>query len=138
MISAIVNAQGVVVNRIVLDAASDWLAPDGCTAVEETTTVYEVGGSLIGGVYTPPVAPALAPLPAVTQVTPRQARLALYIYGLLDQVQAAVTAQGGTTLITWDYATYFDRNDPLITALGDALGLTASQIDDLFRFASTL
>lgn len=73
-----------------------------------------------------------------TPVTPRQARLALLQQGLLDKVQAAVTAAGGATQITWEYATMIDRHDDLITTLGTSLGLTSAQIDQLFQLASTL
>lgn len=82
--------------------------------------------------YVPP-----AP-PPVTSVTPRQARLALLGAGLLDQVTAAVNAAGGATLITWEYATEFDRTDPLIAQIGSSLNLTSDQIDALFATAATL
>ncbi|UGA46806.1 hypothetical protein HU230_0012485 [Bradyrhizobium quebecense] len=71
-------------------------------------------------------------------VTPLQARLALLGAGLLDQVTAAVNAAGGATLITWNYAAQFDRNDPMILSLGAALNLTAAQIDALFVQAAKL
>lgn len=71
-------------------------------------------------------------------VTPRQARLALLEAGLLDQVQAAVTAAGGATQIAWEYATVLDRNDALIVSIGTALDLSPSQIDALFTQAATL
>jgi hypothetical protein len=76
--------------------------------------------------------------PVPQTVTPRQARLALLAAGLLDQVQAAVDAAGGATKITWEYATVIDRNDPMITGIGQALGLTPAQIDNLFANAISL
>lgn len=76
--------------------------------------------------------------PASREVTPRQGRLALLSAGLLDKATAAVNAAGGATLITWEYASAWDRNDPLILQLGAALGLNAAQIDQLFTTASTL
>lgn len=79
----------------------------------------------------------LSPSKPVVTVTPRQARLALLSAGLLDQVQATVDAAGGATKITWEYATVIERNSPLIETLGGSLGLTATQIDTLFRFAAT-
>jgi hypothetical protein len=80
--------------------------------------------------------PTKQPVPQT--VTPRQARLALLAAGLLDQVQAAVDAAGGATKITWEYATVIDRNDPMITGIGQALGLTPAQIDNLFANAISL
>lgn len=83
--------------------------------------------------------PFVPPAPPGPQsVTPRQARLALLGAGLLDQVTAAVNAAGGAALITWDYATEFDRNDPLILAIGASLNMTSAQIDALFAKAATL
>lgn len=73
-----------------------------------------------------------------TSVTPRQARLALYGAGLLDQVEANVKAIGGPAQITWDYATTINRDDPLITQLGSSLNLTSAQIDALFSQAAAL
>lgn len=88
-----------------------------------------------GNTPDPYVAPAPPP---VTSVTPRQARLALLGAGLLDQVTAAVNAAGGATLITWEYASSFDRHDPLIAQIGASLSMTDAQIDALFLTASTL
>lgn len=87
-----------------------------------------------GGVPDPYVPPA----PAIQPVSPRQARLALLGAGLLDKVQAAVNAAGGATLITWEYATQFNRNDPMIVQIGASLNLTSAQIDQLFVTAATL
>lgn len=76
--------------------------------------------------------------PVPQSVTPLQGRLALLSANLLDQATVAVTAAGGAALLTWEYASIWDRNDPLIMQLGAALGLTSSQIDQLFTTASTL
>jgi hypothetical protein len=88
-----------------------------------------------GGVIEPYEAP---PPPPVTTVTPRQARLALSAAGLLPTVEAMIAAADPATKITWEYATEFDRNNPLIIALGAQLNLTEEQIDNLFVTASTL
>jgi hypothetical protein len=108
--------------------------------------VIAVQHDTVGGDWTwdgtqlvaPPI--VVIPAPQVTQVTPRQARLALYIYGLLDQVEALIETQGGTTKITWEYATVFDRNDPTIIALSAAITppLSSEQLDELFTLAATL
>ena len=71
-------------------------------------------------------------------VTPRQARLALLEAGFLDQVEAAVETIGGATKITWEYATVFLRDDPMIATLGALLNLTSAQIDALFIRAAQL
>lgn len=82
--------------------------------------------------------PYVAPVVTVTTVSPRQARLALFAAGILDQVEAAVKAAGGAVQITWDYATQIDRHDPLISSIGSSLGLTEDQIDLIFQQAATL
>ena len=70
--------------------------------------------------------------------TPRQARLAMMATPhnggtLLDAVGAAIAGSGDAALsIAWEYATEWQRLDPAISALGAALGLTDTQIDDLF------
>ncbi len=81
------------------------------------------------------------PLPPVPQqVTNYQARAALLAAGLFDQVDAAVKAQGTTSAAfqAWEYANNVYRNSPLIAGLGAALGLSAQQIDDLFRAAAAI
>lgn len=69
--------------------------------------------------------------------TPRQARLALLHANLLDQVEALVAATGGVTKITWEYASVFERGDPMLSAIASSLNLTDAQIDDLFVYAVT-
>ena len=76
--------------------------------------------------------------PQVTTVSPRQARLALFAAGILDQVETAVKAAGGAVQISWDYATEINRHDPLIVSIGASLGLTEDQIDLIFTQAATL
>jgi hypothetical protein len=105
--------------------------------------VIAIRSDVVGGDWTwdgtnlvPPPVPVV-PKAVVLSVSPRQGRLALLSAGLLDKATAAVNAAGGATLITWEYASIWERNDPLIIQLGAALGLTAAQIDQLFTTAST-
>lgn len=81
-----------------------------------------------------PVAPA--------EVTMRQARLALLQAGKLAAVNAAVAAMpgaaGDTARIEWEFSSTVERHRPLVEALGASLGMTADQLDDLFRTAATL
>ena len=71
-------------------------------------------------------------------VTMRQARLALLNAGLLDTVNAAVSAAGGSAAIEWEFAQEVERNWTTLISLQPTLGLTDEQIDDLFRLAITL
>ncbi len=78
-----------------------------------------------------------------SSVTPRQARLALLQSGLLGDVQAAIDSisdqsQKQAAQIDWEYSSAIERSYPLIQALITSLGLTESQIDELFIMASQL
>jgi hypothetical protein len=84
-----------------------------------------------------------APPPVPQQVTMRQARIALIQLGLFDKVEAALAAipdpiQRKVAQQTWEYSAAVERFNPLIVMLAPALGLTAGQVDDLFRLAATL
>jgi hypothetical protein len=85
-----------------------------------------------------------APLePVPNEVTMRQARLALLGAGLLDSVEPALAEIADVTTrraaeIAWEYSTEVQRDDALVMQLAGALGLTADQVDDLFRAAATL
>ena len=73
-------------------------------------------------------------------VTAAQARLALLAAGLLDQVQPAIDAlpddERKAAQIKWDYGATVDRADRFTVALGAALNLSETQMDDLFIAAS--
>lgn len=70
--------------------------------------------------------------------TMRQARLALKQQGLLATVQSNIDTLTEDSQIEWEYAAIVERNSPLVTSLGGALGLTETQVDDLFKLAITL
>jgi hypothetical protein len=68
-------------------------------------------------------------------VTPRQMRLALLAYGLLDTVEAFVAQQTRDVQISWDAATMYYRADPMVVGMGHLLGLTPEDLDNLFIMA---
>lgn len=77
--------------------------------------------------------------PMVPEVVSRaQAKLALLAQGLLDDADAAISAAGPSAHIEWADRTEFRRDHPLIASIGEALGLSDEQIDDLFRAAGAL
>lgn len=86
----------------------------------------------------PKVLAFLTPNPVPQSVSACQARLALNAAGLLNEVNTAVNAAGGATLITWEYATTINRTDPLIASVGTSMGLTSAAIDALFVEAAAL
>jgi hypothetical protein len=83
------------------------------------------------------------PPPPPEAVTARQARLALLGAGLLDNVDATLASipdplSRRAAQIEWEYALEIRRDSPLVAALAPLLGLTAEQVDDLFRAAEGL
>lgn len=78
------------------------------------------------------------PDPVPASVTRLQGRLALLNAGLLSTAESAINAAGGATLIWYQDAQTWERSNPILTDLGTAIGLSSSDIDDLFRQAATL
>ena len=82
--------------------------------------------------------------PAVPQaVTRRQAKQALLINSKLSLVQPAIdaiadAAQKAMIQIEWDDSQEFQRERASVIAIGSAIGLSSSQLDDLFVLAATL
>lgn len=76
-------------------------------------------------------------------VSQRQLRTQLVLNGFdLNDVQTAINGLTGPdksiAQIAWDYAITFERESPLLISLALSLGLTESQIDDIFLNASKL
>ena len=62
-----------------------------------------------------------------------QARIALASAGMLEVVKAAVDASSDEALkISWEYGTEWSREDPKLVSLAKTLGMTDSDIDNLF------
>lgn len=79
-----------------------------------------------------------AAVPIPTSVTPRQVRLLLLQQGLLANVETMIAAADKATQITWEFATEFKRDNPLLEQLAKALGLTDAQVDQFFIAAAQL
>lgn len=113
---------------------------DGSINFDDAMTQTQIDAvNAVYAVHDPNVQP-IQPVPEV--VTMRQARLALLQNGMLTQVNDAVAnipgAQGDAARIEWEFSSTVERNRPLVQSLGAALGLTDTQLDDLFRLAATL
>lgn len=79
---------------------------------------------------------AVEPRPVPAKVTNYQARQALIDAGRFEEADAKVRASGSTSAVqAWDFANEFFRASPFIGLIGAALGMTQTQIDDLFRAA---
>ncbi|MDD9727223.1 hypothetical protein PVV74_17315 [Roseovarius sp. SK2] len=82
------------------------------------------------------------PTPVPSEVTMRQARLALSRAGKLADAETAIAGMTGTAgeeaQIEWEYATTLQRDHPLVQSLGPAIGLDADDLDDLFIAAGQI
>lgn len=70
-------------------------------------------------------------------ITPLQAKLQLLEIGLLDEVEEMVK-QDRKVEIYWTNAQNFYRTDSILLGMAEVLGLTNTQLDDLFLQASKL
>jgi hypothetical protein len=92
----------------------------------------------------PPPGPPAPPPPEgpVLVVEMAQARLALLQAGLLSDVEAAIDAleepMRTAARIEWEYRANVRRDSPLTLFLAAGLGLTETQLDELFQTASGL
>lgn len=83
--------------------------------------------------------PSIAEKRAIWSVSRFQARQALRNAGLFDAAEAAVLGSGDDLLIAaWSEAQIFERTSPAIISMASALGLSATQVDDLFAAASVI
>ena len=81
--------------------------------------------------------PFVPPTPPPSPVTPLQIRRALNAVGMRSQVEAALLAAPQDARDAWDYATEIKRDDATLSAMAAALGLSPTQIDDLFILAAS-
>lgn len=102
------------------DAESDE-APSGWYRIESDTEVDET---------------SLSGVPST--ISRLRALLELDAAGHLEKVEAAVNQIGGTTKIAYDNAIEFDRNSEFILQMGQLLGMSDEDIDNLFIAASEL
>lgn len=150
------DATGAVVNRIVLDDPEEWTCPEDHHLVEETGSHFEIGGTIVGDVFTPPTRPPSVPY-VQEIITDVQFFTALAHAGNITQDEAIAAVATGTIPATILAAvnalpadqkfvaqmkisgqTTFARRSPIVAALGASLGWTSEQIDGLWRAAAAL
>lgn len=79
--------------------------------------------------------PPANPIPQ--EVSRFQAKAALALSGKLTAADAVVAASTDPVVkLAWSDATLFKRNSPSINGLASAIGLTQTDLDDLFRTAA--
>lgn len=89
------------------------------------------------------IAPYIPPSPVVPQViTARQGKLTLLDYGIyqnvIDYIASIPGEAGIRAKISWEAATEFNRNDPVLAAITQALNLNSEEIDQMFIHGATL
>lgn len=72
------------------------------------------------------------------KISIRQAKLALLEAGLLDDIENAMASADRSVQISWEYATEFERDNPLILYFQSQLNLSKEQVDNLFIQAKGL
>jgi len=83
-----------------------------------------------------PADPIVIPIPTVISMS--QAQLALYAAGHLDRIEAEIGTLPREAQILWKKANTVVRGDALVTQLAGFLGLTGTEVDNLFTEASKL
>lgn len=75
-------------------------------------------------------------------VTMRQARLALLSAGILTTVNNAILTMSGVdgdaARIEWEFSSNVERHKSFVKFISSQLGLSETQLDDLFILAATL
>ncbi len=84
-----------------------------------------------------------SPSDTLKDVTPRQIRQALVLYGIsLTDIDNALNGLPEPTKslakIEWEYSISFQRNRDLVNQVGALLGWTSQQLDDLWKYAAGL
>lgn len=97
-----------------------WLAAGGVPEAMATTT---------------PTEPA-DPIPL--SVTRFQARAAIQLAGLLDDAEAAIAEAHPLSRIAWEHAHVYRRDSPTLISIGQQLGLSEADMDELFKTAASI
>ena len=71
------------------------------------------------------------------EITPLQSKLQLLEIGLLDEVEAIVSADRKVQLY-WEYASVIERDNEILLMITSALGMTEDEVDEFFITASKL
>ena len=76
--------------------------------------------------------------PIPLSVTRFQARAALWLAGLLDDAEAAIAQAHPLSRIAWEQANVYRRDSPTVISIGQQLGLSEADIDELFKTAASI
>jgi len=76
--------------------------------------------------------------PIPLSVTRFQARAALHLAGLLDDAEAAIAQAHPLSRIAWEHAHVYRRDSPTVISIGQQLGLSEADMDELFKTAASI
>lgn len=120
---------------VAVQPLSPELQPKEAEVMSQDALVEWIAEEVASG-WTPAPVPTLNPVPV--EVTPRQFKLALLQSGVSPSVITNAVATNEASLIEWEYATTFRRDHALLNSMASSFGFSPTDLDNLFRFASTL
>ena len=125
-----------------------WLMPPNTTEVPPLPPQVDKSVAFVNGtwVYTTTIPGTSLPQEPVedvrqTMVVSRfQGRAALLNAGLLNEVEAYFNSTSATQLekLAWEDVLQFERVSPLVLKMGQLLGQTDAQLDQLFQMAAMI
>jgi len=95
------TSSNVIVNRIVMNAPGDIPTPPGQIFVEEPAAGYDIGGTIVNGVYTAPVKPTITIAITTVPTSVLLGRLTDAEYTAIVQAAASQLAAGNGQLSRW-------------------------------------
>ncbi|MEO3997170.1 hypothetical protein [Mesorhizobium sp. CAU 1732] len=103
-----------------------------------------IGWTYDDGAFSPPPPPEPEPEP-LPPLSPRQMGMMLVFLDMnetdVEDAIVATTIEGqerDVALVEWRKAAHYDRDHPLVDQLAAAMDFAPAELDDLWRYASTL
>ena len=121
----------IVENNVVINVV---LADHALNTSFIASETAQIGDSYSNGLFITPT----PVIPVPQSVTPAQFRRALNQLDLRDAVEAAVAQADRDTQDMWGYSMSFDRDNPYLLGMAQALGISDEQLDGVFILAGSL
>lgn len=78
------------------------------------------------------------PLAVPESISPRQIRMAMTKLGFRSQVESAVSSGDQDLKDWWEFSSFYERNHQMVKLMASALGVSESQLDELWILGATL
>lgn len=82
--------------------------------------------------------PADTPVKTFSPLSAWQVRKVLTQFNLRSQVESAINLADQNTKDAWQFANEFGRDNALLNAMANALGMSAAQLDKMFEVGANL